>query len=165
VCSSDLDADGLVVLAEPPAQPTTVFRTEAGDEVTLEQFRGKVVMVNIWATWCAPCVKEMPSLDRLEALLGSDQFEVVAITLDRNVEDARTFYDAHGLTHLKLYQERTLAIGSALGARGVPITVLYDVDGNELARLSNGAEWDSPEALALVREVLADEFPSDIIGG
>jgi len=148
----------LVVLSDPPAQPDTVFRTEAGEDITLESFRGKVVMVNIWATWCAPCVKEMPSLNRLEAELGSDQFEVVAITLDRNVEDARAFYDEHELGHLKLYQERTLAIGGALGARGVPITVLYGVAGNELARVANGAEWDSPEALALVREVIASEF-------
>lgn len=148
----------LQVLAEPPVQPQTTLRDEAGGEARLADFHGKVIMLNVWATWCAPCVREMPSLDRLEAALGSDRFAVIPVTLDRDIADARAWYDEHDIAHLPLYQERTLAIGAELGARGVPISVLYGPDGEELARLSDGAEWDSPEALALVREAVETAF-------
>src|SRR5262249_50025634 len=73
------ELEDLQIMAEPPAQPTIMFLNEAGDRITLDQFRGKVLVLNLWATWCAPCVKEMPSLDRLRAELGSDRLEVVSI--------------------------------------------------------------------------------------
>src|SRR5262249_29968679 len=146
------------IMAEPPAQPTIMFLNEAGDRITLDTFRGKVLVLNLWATWCAPCVKEMPSLDRLKAELGSDQLDVVSISFDRSMADAKTWYQENSIRSLALYQDSSTAMARLLGVDGIPITVIYDPEGNELARLSNGAEWDSPEALALIRAVLDQSF-------
>ncbi|MGD2133800.1 MAG: TlpA disulfide reductase family protein [Maricaulaceae bacterium] len=152
------ELEKLIVLDEAPAQPQTVFVDEAGGEHRLADRQGKVTLVNIWATWCGPCVHELPSLDRLEGVRGSDRFEVIAISVDRDIAEARTWYDQNGIAHLPLYQENTLGLATQLGSRGVPITVLYSADGRELARLANGAEWDSPDALELIDAVLAAEF-------
>jgi thiol-disulfide isomerase/thioredoxin len=152
------ELEKLVVLEDPPPQPDIMFLNEAGERLTLEQFHGKVTLVNLWATWCTPCIKEMPSLDRLEAALGSDRFEVVPLSLDRSMSDARDWYDENGIEALDLYQESSTAIAQAIGTTGIPVTVLYDPDGRELARLANGAEWDSPEARALIEAVVAQSF-------
>lgn len=152
------ELEGLEILAEPPAQPDIMFLNEAGDRITLEQFRGKVLVLNLWATWCAPCIKEMPSLDRLKAQLGSDRFEVVSISFDRSMSDARTWYQENAITALALYQDSSTAMAQRLGEDGIPVTVIYDPEGNELARLSSDAEWDSPEALALMRAVIDQSF-------
>ena len=152
------DLERLAVLDEPPAQPDTIFLNEERERVTLEQFHGKVTLVNLWATWCAPCVKEMPSLDRLNATLGSDQFEVIAVSLDRSMSDARAWYDDNDIASLGLYQESSTTIAQALDSPGVPITVLYDPQGRELARLTSDAEWDSPAAMALIEAAVAEAF-------
>jgi thiol-disulfide isomerase/thioredoxin len=153
------ELEKLIVLEEPPAQPGIKFLNEAGERLTLERFRGKVLVLNLWATWCAPCVKEMPSLDRLQARLGSDRFEVVAITFDRSLDDARAFYEEKEINALALYQDSSTAMAGLLGVAGIPVTVIYDPEGRELARLSNGAEWDGPDALTLFEAVLAEAFP------
>jgi thiol-disulfide isomerase/thioredoxin len=153
------ELEDLVALAEPPAQPDLMFLDAEGERLTLEAFRGKVLVLNLWATWCAPCIKEMPSLDRLRAARASDRFEVVAISFDRSMTDARGFYEQAGIESLALYQDSSTAFAARLGVSGIPITVVYDPEGRELARLSNGAEWDSPEALALFDALLAEHFP------
>jgi thiol-disulfide isomerase/thioredoxin len=130
----------------------------------LEAFRGKVLVMNLWATWCAPCIKEMPSLDRLRADRASDRFEVVSISFDRSMSDARDFYERTGISSLELYQDSSTAFAARLGVSGIPITVIYDPEGRELARLSDGAEWDSPEALALIDAVLLESFPETPAG-
>jgi thiol-disulfide isomerase/thioredoxin len=158
------ELEKLVVLEEPPAQPGIMFLSAEGERLTLERFRGKVLVLNLWATWCAPCVKEMPSLDRLQAQLGSDRFEVVAITFDRSMDDARAFYDEKGIDALALYQDSSTAMANLLGVAGIPVTVIYDPEGRELARLSNGAEWDGPDTLALMEAVLAQSFPATASG-
>jgi thiol-disulfide isomerase/thioredoxin len=148
----------LEVLAEPPAQPDLMFLDAERERVTLAGFHGKVVVLNLWATWCAPCIEELPSLDRLQAARGSDRFEVVAITFDRSMTDAQAFYDENGIDALALYQDSSTALSARLGVSGIPITVIYDPEGRELARLGGGAEWDGPEALALVDAVIAEAF-------
>ncbi len=153
------ELEKLEVLEGPPAQPDITFLDAEGERRTLAEFRGKVVMLNLWATWCAPCVREMPALDRLQASRGSDRFEVVAITFDRSLDDARAFYEERGITALDLYQDSSTAMAGLLGVKGIPITVVYSPQGEELARLANGAEWDSPDALAFVDAVLAEAFP------
>jgi thiol-disulfide isomerase/thioredoxin len=166
------DADGLSrfaqgelakleVLENPPAQPEIMFVDADGERLTLADFRGKVLVVNLWATWCAPCVREMPSLDRLQAARGSDQLEVVAITVDGSLAAARTYYEEKGIGSLALYQESSMAMATQLGVSGIPITVVYGPGGEELARLSNGAEWDSPDALAFIDTVVAEAFAAD----
>jgi thiol-disulfide isomerase/thioredoxin len=153
------EIEDLEILAEPPAQPDIMFLDANGERTTLEAFRGKVLVLNLWATWCVPCIKEMPSLDRLEAARGSDKFQVVAVSFDRSMSDARTWYETNAITSLGLYQDSSTAMSHLLGVEGIPVTVIYDPQGRELARLENGAEWDTPEALALIDAVIAESFP------
>jgi thiol-disulfide isomerase/thioredoxin len=139
---------------EPLAEVNFVDGTGAAR--TLADFRGKTILLNLWATWCAPCREEMPSLDRLEAELGSEKFEVVALAVDRTGADAaKKFLDETGVKSLKLYTDPTTRSGSALKAIGMPTTILIDAEGREIGRLPGPAEWDSDAAKALVRETIA----------
>jgi thiol-disulfide isomerase/thioredoxin len=113
---------------EPLADVNFVDGT--GAPKTLKDFRGKTVLLNLWATWCAPCREEMPSLDRLQQELGSDTFEVVALAVDRTgLEAARKFLDGINVKSLKLYADPTTRSGSALKAIGMPTTILIDPEG------------------------------------
>ena len=139
----------------PPRQPNTTYLTADGQELTLEQLRGKVVLVNVWGTWCAPCIKEMPSLDRLQGLRGGEDFEVVTISIDRTNEEAAKFFTENDITNLKPWHDGTYGVTGQLIIRGFPSTVLYDRSGGEVGFFEGDAEWDSPEALALVDYLLA----------
>ncbi len=132
------------------------FLDAAGQSRSLKDWRGKVVLLNLWATWCSPCRKEMPSLDRLQAELGSDRFEVVAVSADRTgVEGARKFFEQIKVEKLAVYADPTVRIHSGLKAIGMPATLLLDAQGRELGRLVGPAEWDSPETKTLIRAALA----------
>lgn len=131
------------------------FEDEAGGKKSLSDFKGKAVLLNLWATWCLPCRHEMPSLDRLQKEMGSDQFEVVALSLDRaGREAARKFFDEINVQNLKLYIDPTMKAGNGLRAVGMPTTILIGKDGKELGRLPGPAEWDSAAAKALIQEAL-----------
>ena len=118
-------------------------------------WRGKVVLLNLWATWCAPCRKEMPSLDRLQAELGSDKFEVVAVSVDKTgIDGAKKFLDQIKVEKLGVYADPSVRLGSALKAIGMPSTVLIDREGREIGRLVGPAEWDSDEAKHLIQAAL-----------
>lgn len=145
---------GFVTPEAPPAQPLVGLVTGEGEDITLADRRGKLVLVNFWATWCAPCVVEMPSLNALQARLGSDDFEVVAISMDRTIDEARRFYEENGIDALALYHDPALRSALAAGSRGLPTTILYDRHGGEIGRLSGEAEWDSEEAIALIEAAL-----------
>ena len=141
-----------------PAKPVgeIAFEDKDGARIGLDAFKGRVVLVNLWATWCAPCREEMPSLDRLQAKLGSPEFEVVALSLDRAGRDkAKAFLDQIGIKHLALYIDPTMKAGRALDATGMPTTLLIGRDGKELGRLVGPAEWDSRQAQALIKAALA----------
>ena len=136
------------------AKPTAsaAFADADGGAASLADFRGKVVLVNVWATWCAPCVREMPTLDRLAAALGGEDFAVVAISVDRQgLPAVARFYDTHGIADLPPFVDPSYAVPRALGVVGLPTTLLLDRAGREIGRLVGGAEWDSPEAIALIR--------------
>jgi len=140
-----------VVHAGPRDVAPVSFMSEDGVEATLESWRGRTVLVNLWATWCAPCRQEMPALDRLQARLGGDGFEVVAISLDRGgIAKSRRFFDEIGVEHLKLYSDATSKVSAALAVVGMPTTLLIDRDGREIGRLAGPAEWDSPEAVEMI---------------
>lgn len=135
--------------------PPTVFLDASGQERSLADWRGKVVLLNLWATWCAPCRKEMPSLARLQAELGSDRFEVVAVSVDKTgVEGAKKFLDQIKVENLAVYADPTIKLGSALKAVGMPSTVLIDGEGREIGRLVGPAEWDSDDAKRLIQAAL-----------
>jgi len=122
---------------------------------SIADWRGKVVLLNLWATWCAPCRREMPSLDRLQKALGGKDFEVVALSVDRAGLDAsRKFLDQTGSTNLGLYVDPTARAATGLDAVGMPTTLLIDRDGREVGRLVGPTAWDSDEAKALIAKVL-----------
>ncbi|MGJ3232447.1 MAG: TlpA family protein disulfide reductase [Oceanicaulis sp.] len=145
---------GFRTVSDAPDQPLTTLETGDGREITLADKRGKVVLVNFWATWCAPCVVEMPYLDALQARYGSDAFEVVAISMDRTIDDAREFYRRNDLNHLALYHDKSFSAAMSAGARGLPLTVLYDRNGAEIGRLDGDAQWASEEAFALIEAAI-----------
>ena len=145
---------------DPKPLPTLVFQDAAGNSLSLEAFSGKVVLLNLWATWCAPCRKEMPDLAELEAQLGGPDFTVVAISIDRKgVEASRAFLQEVKADRLQLYTDVSAKMVADLKSPGLPTTLLIDRQGQELGRLMGPADWASPEAVSLVKHAIADESP------
>ena len=144
------------VASSPKPAAALAFEGPDGQPATLAAKKGKTLLVNLWATWCPPCRKEMPSLNALQKELGSDKFEVVAISLDtRNLEKRKAFLDEIGATSLAFYAEpqgRILPLMKAdSGVMGLPTTLLVDEAGCQLGLLQGEAKWDSPDARALIR--------------
>lgn len=145
-----------LVLGEPAPLPEVTFENAAGEEVRLADFRGQVVVLNLWATWCAPCRDEMPSLDRLQAEHGAgDDLEVVALSLDRgNSEKVTLFFEEVGVAHLDIYRDPSAQASRALRAPGLPTTLVIDRQGREIGRVLGPAEWDDEDILARLREAM-----------
>ncbi|MGB0629661.1 MAG: TlpA family protein disulfide reductase, partial [Alphaproteobacteria bacterium] len=138
--------------ANPAPAPETVFTDASGAELTLKSFRGRIVLVNFWATWCGPCVREMPSLERLHNKLNGPDFLVIALSEDRKGwEKIGPFREKLNLRDLPLYHDVKSKMMFATKARGLPTTLLIGRDGEELGRLTGPAEWDTDEAVALMR--------------
>jgi thiol-disulfide isomerase/thioredoxin len=140
---------------EPEVLPEIKFQDGDGRERSLADWRGKVVLLNLWATWCLPCRKEMPALDRLQASLGSDQFQVVAISVDRTgLAGAKKFLEETKTPNLAVYADPTARLASSLRAAGLPATLLIDKEGREIGRLLGPAEWDGEAARHLIQSAL-----------
>ncbi len=147
-------------LSGSPA-PAGVFSLSDGREAGLDSLRGKVILVNYWATWCAPCEREMPSLGALQAARGGPDFEVVAISVD---DDSEAEYAARRLGELGaanlVFRHAPLDRGDIVygaGVRGFPTTIIYDRGGLEVARLSGEADWAALEAVNFIDAVLKQE--------
>src|SRR5918995_874746 len=146
---------GFVVHESPRPLPDIEFENGQGVAMSLADFRGKVVLLNIWATWCAPCRREMPTLERLQAELGGPDFEGLALSLDRKgLPVVKEFYEELDLQELATYVDESGAAQRALNVLGLPTTLLLDRAGNEIGRLLGPAEWDSPEMVGFLREYL-----------
>jgi thiol-disulfide isomerase/thioredoxin len=142
----------------PQPLPPIAFTDESGRPLTLDDWRGKVVLLNVWATWCGPCRAEMPTLDRLQAELGGDRFEVVALSIDRaGVGVVRKFFDEIGIEHLRIFVDDTMKISRDLKIFGLPATLLIGPDGRELGRLIGPAEWDAPDMIAFFRTTITND--------
>ncbi|MCH7634800.1 MAG: TlpA family protein disulfide reductase [Proteobacteria bacterium] len=143
-------------LLDPPRPlPELRFVDGEGRPLTLADFRGKVILLNIWATWCIPCLREMPTLDRLQAKLGGPRFEVVVLSIDiGGIPVVEKFYRALKLDSLGIYVDKTLRVKRDLGIVGIPTTLLIDRQGREIGRLAGPAEWDSKEAIKAIRRYL-----------
>ena len=132
--------------------PDLQFEDSAGRAHTLADFKGKFVLLNLWATWCAPCREEMPALDRLQAELGGPRFQVLALSVDQQgPQIARKFFADVGVKSLALYVDRSAQATFKLGAVGLPTTLLVDPAGREIGRHVGPAKWDSPEFVASLR--------------
>jgi thiol-disulfide isomerase/thioredoxin len=147
------------VQKRPQPVPSLSFTRPDGSPVTLADFKGRTVLLNLWATWCAPCRHEMPALDTLEAEAGGKAFEVVAVNIDtRDQAKATSFLDEIKVRHLVRYADPTAGVFQDLKkagkAIGMPTTLLIDPHGCELANLAGPAEWASADAKALISAAL-----------
>ena len=143
------------IASDPKRLPELAFTDTEGKPRTLASFQGKTVLLNLWATWCVPCRKEMPALDALQTRLGGDKFEVVAVNIDtRNLDKPRAWLDEVGIKRLGYYADPSAkvfqdlkAVGKAIG---MPTTLLIDPNGCELGVLAGPAEWASDDAIRLI---------------
>lgn len=143
----------------PKELPEVVFYDEANRPVKLDKWRGKVVVLNIWATWCPPCVKEMPTLDRLQQRIGGDFFQVVVLSVDEGgIEVVRNFFEQTQIQSLDMYLDPNFKAAQGLKALGLPTTILIDVEGREIGRLVGDAEWDTPEMIGFFRKIIARQL-------
>ena len=146
----------LVRAGAPKALPEIAFEDETGQAKSLADWKGRVVLLNLWATWCAPCKVEMPSLNRVQAQLGGNDFAVLPISLDRQGPDLpRRFLASNNLSNLPLLIDTSAGLAGKLEAIGLPATFILDREGREIARLLGPAEWDSPAALEVIRAAIA----------
>ncbi len=146
------DMRKLTVAADPAPVPEIEMETPEGGTVTLGAHAGRPVILNFWATWCAPCREEMPALD---AVAAKGEVAVVALATGRNTLDGiERFFDEEGIDSLPILLDPDQSAAREMGVLGLPVTVLIDADGREVARLTGGADWDGPEAAAVL-EALA----------
>ncbi|MBB1490698.1 TlpA family protein disulfide reductase [Paracoccus sp. MC1854] len=146
-----------LVESEVAPVPDVEFTDLDGGTHRLADWQGKVVLLNFWATWCAPCREEMPSLDALQKAKGGEDFEVVTVASGRNTAAAiHRFFEESGVTDLPTLTDPQMRLARAFGVMAMPVTVLIDAEGREVARMSGDADWSSPAALALVDQMLAE---------
>ena len=152
----DGDMRKLVLHESPVEVSTTAFEGDDGAEMTLQDLRGEVVVVNFWATWCAPCREEMPTLARLQEELGDEGVRVATIATGRNdpVELER-FLTEVGAGNLPQWRDPRQDLARSMGVLGLPVTVILNREGQEVARLTGDADWSSESALAILRALAA----------
>lgn len=147
----------LAVHDEPRSLPRIEFENDAGETLTLDDFRERIVVLNLWATWCPPCRREMPALDRLQAELGGPEFEVVALSVDRaGMEVVDEFFAETGVEHLVPYIDTSMRVLPRLGVSGLPTTLVIDRRGREIGRRVGEADWATKEMLRYFRKLLDD---------
>ncbi|MEM6677486.1 MAG: TlpA disulfide reductase family protein [Pseudomonadota bacterium] len=151
----------IVVYPELRERPGGDFTDADGQTMTLADFEGRVVVLNVWATWCPPCRKEMPSIDRLAAALAGEDAVVVALSTDRGgKKPVEKFFREVGIETLAIYNDKGGDVPRSAAVIGLPATLLLDREGREVARLTGDAEWDTPEVVAMVRHLIAATDPA-----
>ena len=156
----------LNIHASPRELANLPFSDGQGGATSLAAFRGRVVLLNIWATWCPPCRTEMPALDRLQATLGGPDFEVVALSIDLSgMPTVQAFFERVGIKHLRLYIDATGTAASMLASGGVPLTLLLDGTGREIARKLGPAAWDDPIMIRAIRGQIPGAVPTGPASG
>lgn len=141
--------------------PDLAFVDVEGKQLSLSAFRGKIIPLNVWATWCPPCRKEIPALDRLEQTLGGPQFEVVALSTDSSgLQGVKAFYESLGLKSLQIILDEEGSAMRDFRIIGLPTTLLVDEQGREIARKIGPAAWDSAEVIAFLRERIDSAEPA-----
>ncbi|TDE39650.1 TlpA family protein disulfide reductase [Antarcticimicrobium sediminis] len=151
------DMKKLVLHSTPkPVSDKAFTLADGAGTGTLAEYRGKYILLNFWATWCAPCRKEMPMLANLQEEFGGESFEVVTLATGRNIP-ARisSFFDEIGVTNLPRHQDPKQALARDMAVLGLPVSVLIDPQGNEIGRLMGDADWNSDSAKAIIRALIA----------
>ena len=152
------DMAKLVVHPAPKPAIEGSFADLDGASHSLADFRGKVVVLNFWATWCGPCREEMPSLDRLQAGMGGDDLAVVTLATGRNSpQGIARFFEDEGITVLPRYTDSSMGLARSMGVFGLPVTVILGRDGQEVARLTGGADWNGADARAILTALTAGD--------
>ena len=149
------DMRKLMFHSAPMSGSDVAFTGQDGTEMTLADFQGQYVVLNFWATWCAPCRKEMPHLSALQTELGGDAMQVVTIATGRNPRPAmERFFAEIGVDNLPLHTDPRQALARNLGILGLPVTIILDPEGQEIARMQGDADWSSESALAIMRALI-----------
>ena len=146
-----------LVFTDPKDVSDIGFLAPDGSETILADLQGKTVVLNFWATWCAPCRKEMPALDELRTELGSETFDVVAVATGPKNEPKKIekFFAKNGIENLPVYRDPKSRFANDMGVRGLPITVILNADGKEIARMRGDAEWASDNAKDVLKAIQA----------
>ena len=138
----------------PRALTDFTFSDGSRHNLTLDHFRGTLILVNVWATWCAPCKEEMASLNHLALLFANKNIKIVPISIDvSGALTVRSFYERLGLNNLSIYVDPSKNVMDALGITGIPTTMLIGRDGREIGRMVGPAQWDAPESLKRITEI------------
>jgi thiol-disulfide isomerase/thioredoxin len=151
--------------AAPRHLPLLFFASGSGEHMTLRHFRGRIVLLNVWATWCTTCRRELPTLDRLQRKLGGKDFEVVALSIDRDgAPTIAPFFRELGIKDLRLYFDRRGAVLGEYAIAGLPTTLVIDRSGREIGRLFGPANWDAPRIAAELRDIIAGRTGARVEG-
>jgi thiol-disulfide isomerase/thioredoxin len=150
------------ILHETPEPGAVVrFEDDQGQPRSLAEFRGKVLLLNVWATWCAPCIKEIPALDHLAAALNGADFAVVAVSVDRKgIEAIRKVFAERDVQKLPIYIDRSGEALRAVRAIGLPTSLLIDREGREFGRVVGPAQWDDDSTITFFRHIVSRESPT-----
>ena len=152
------DMRKLTFHSEPMPGSEVVFMSEDGTDMTLADYEGKYVVLNFWATWCAPCRKEMPHLEALQTQMGGDDLSVVTVATGRNPRPGiDAFFDDIGVENLPKHTDERQNLARSLGVLGLPVTLILDPHGNEIARLQGDADWASDSAKAILTALVGGD--------
>jgi thiol-disulfide isomerase/thioredoxin len=144
---------GFIAANPPRPMPMLTFTDNKGGIHDLKSYKGHFIVLNLWATWCAPCVKEMPGLNNLRAAFDTYRtFDVIAVTEDHDgLAAAQSFYTRHNINHIPIFADPSGQAPALLHARGLPTTILIAPNGMELGRVEGSADWTAPETIAFIQ--------------
>jgi thiol-disulfide isomerase/thioredoxin len=149
------DMKKMTIANNTTSAPKTIFFDTGGKELTLNDFKGRLTLVNFWATWCAPCRKEMPSLEVLSNQIGGDTFQVVTIATMRSSEEAvKKFFNDNNIIDLPKFRDPKGYLARASGVAALPLTILLDRNGNEIGRLIGDADWAQDETIEFIKKAI-----------
>jgi len=149
------DMRKLIFHSAPMDGSDVAFTHEDGSEMSLAAYEGQYVVLNFWATWCAPCRKEMPHLSALQTQMGGDAMQVVTVATGRNARPAmERFLDEIGVDNLPLHTDARQALARSMGVLGLPATIILNPQGQEIARMQGEADWSSDSAIAIMQALI-----------
>ena len=153
--------EAVIVFHETPREVAAEsFMDGRGRMVTMADFKGRVIVLNIWATWCLPCIEEMPSLDNLQGVLGDEDFQVVALSIDKTgLREIEYFFAQNELENLTIYRDEAQKLFDQLAVVAIPTSLIIDRQGREIGRMVGPATWDSDRMIATLYDIIKQGQP------